>query len=100
MGSATLFTSEHTCGVITSGAAYCWGANPFGQLGTGSTTPSTVPVAVAGGLAFSALSASGLHTCGLATDGVAYCWGNNTNGQLGIGTTISSDVPVKVLAQQ
>src|SRR2546430_15741605 len=52
----------HTCGVTTSGAAFCWGSNSSGQLGGsaasqcetdyyGSGVPcSTTAVAVAGGL--------------------------------------------------
>ena len=84
---------EHTCGVTTSGAAYCWGSNLFGELGTGVTTgpeqcrsgpvslsqpracaPS--PVAVAGGLRFNAVSAGYAYTCGVTTNGAAYCWGD------------------------
>ena len=38
----------HTCGVTTEGVAYCWGWNGFGQLGDGTTTTRTKPVAVAG----------------------------------------------------
>jgi len=34
------------CGATTGGAAYCWGYNPYGQLGNGSTTNSSVPVLV------------------------------------------------------
>src|SRR2546426_940676 len=66
---------DHTCGVTTGGAAYCWGNNGFGQLGTGTTTNSATPVAVAGALTFAAVSAStGSFTCGL-TVGAACCWG-------------------------
>jgi alpha-tubulin suppressor-like RCC1 family protein len=39
---------DHTCGVITTGAVYCWGKNDVGQLGTGTTTDSDVPVRVVG----------------------------------------------------
>jgi regulator of chromosome condensation (RCC1) repeat-containing protein len=37
-----------TCGVSLAGAVYCWGANVYGQLGNGTTSPSNVPVRVAG----------------------------------------------------
>jgi alpha-tubulin suppressor-like RCC1 family protein len=43
---------DHTCGITTGGAAYCWGANGSGQLGTGTFTPSPVPAPVAGGITF------------------------------------------------
>src|SRR6266516_4352386 len=84
-----------TCGVTLSSAAYCWGDNTFGQLGNGTTTFSTTPVAVSGGLAFAAVSA-GYHTCGVTLSSAAYCWGYNLVGQLGNGTTTNSDVPVAV----
>ena len=41
-----------SCGVAVGGAAYCWGENSSGQLGNGTTSSSTVPVAVVGGLLF------------------------------------------------
>ncbi len=73
----------HTCGVTTSGAAYCWGDNGRGQLGNGTYTNSTTPVPVAGGLTFAAVSAGYLHTCGVTKSGAAYCWGEGGMGQLG-----------------
>lgn len=36
----------HTCGLTTTGAAYCWGDNGSGQLGAGNIPPTHAPVAV------------------------------------------------------
>ena len=85
-----------TCGVTTSGAAYCWGYNGGGQLGDGTTTNSLTPVAVSGGLTFAAVSAGSGQTCGVTTSGAAYCWGSNDYGEGGRGTFTSSSTPVAV----
>ena len=90
----------YTCGLAASGAAFCWGDNIWGELGSGVTSPSSnVPVAVAGGLAFRTLSTGNYHACALAGGNVAYCWGDNGEGQLGSGTTNLSPSPVKVIYQ-
>ncbi len=86
----------HTCGVTTSGAAYCWGYNANGQLGDGTTTTRLSPVPVSGGLTFAAVSAGFAHTCGVTTGGGAYCWGDNSDGGLGDGTTTARLSPVPV----
>jgi Big-like domain-containing protein/Regulator of Chromosome Condensation (RCC1) repeat protein/regulator of chromosome condensation (RCC1) repeat-containing protein len=84
-----------TCGLTTSGAAHCWGGNEAGQLGDGSTTESHVPVAVTGGLTFTALSVAA-HACGTIATGAAYCWGENYGGQLGDSSTADRHIPVAV----
>lgn len=75
--STTVFA--HSCGLTSDGAAYCWGGD--GNLGAGSTTASSTPVAVAGGLSFSVLVAYDVQTCGLTSAGAAYCWGDPENDQ-------------------
>ena len=84
--------SAHTCGLTSTGIAYCWGSNGNGQLGDGSTDNRLLPVAVSGGHTFSMIAAGAGHTCGLTSAGAAYCWGFNMFGQLG-----DSSAPIHLL---
>src|SRR5438477_474356 len=79
--------ANHTCGVTTSRAAYCWGHNAAGEIGDGTRMNRSSPVLVGGGLRFVALGTGGETTCGVTTTGAAYCWGDNQFGQLGDGTS-------------
>ena len=76
----------HTCGIDTDGAAWCWGSNYFGKLGTGSTAEFQIraPARVAGGHVFQQIVPSTSFTCALDVDGHAWCWGAH-QGALGIG---------------
>jgi alpha-tubulin suppressor-like RCC1 family protein/uncharacterized protein YjdB len=66
----------HSCGLTTTGAAYCWGDNTWQTLGNGTTGGlSWAPVPVTGGLTFIALAAATYASCGLSADGATYCWG-------------------------
>ena len=74
-----------TCGVTTSGAAYCWGTTESNVF---NTVPARrgIPTPVASAIRFSAI-VSGVHdACALTAAGVAYCWGDGEfPGQLGRG---------------
>jgi alpha-tubulin suppressor-like RCC1 family protein len=91
---------SHTCGLVAGGVADCWGSNVYGELGDSTTTSRGGPVAVAGGITFTAITAGGDHgdnfTCGLTASGVAYCWGYGGGGELGNGADTSATVPVPV----
>ncbi len=94
---------DFTCGLIASGAAFCWGYNGSGQLGDNTTNDAVSPVAVAGALRFSMIDAGASHTCGVTTasatpaiDRQVYCWGYGGNGQLGNTANLNSSIPVRV----
>ena len=94
--SSLVAGTSHTCGLVSGGAAYCWGHGGSGQLGDGTQTKHTTPAPVSGGLAFTSLAAGANHTCALVSGGAAYCWGTNWAGQLGDGTNQDRITPVAV----
>jgi alpha-tubulin suppressor-like RCC1 family protein len=89
---------SHSCTILETGGAKCWGANGSGQLGDGTTTNRTMPVDVIGlSSGVSAIATGGGHTCALTAGGGIKCWGWNANGQLGDGTTTDRATPVDVV---
>jgi len=92
---------NHALALLDSGAVMAWGYNNSGQLGTGSTTSSKLPVPVkdSTGLAnlagVSAIAAGGSHSAAVVGGGVL-AWGLNSGGQLGDGTTTTRKLPKAV----
>lgn len=70
----------HTCAVLRSGKARCWGTNTSGQLGDRSTNERHLPVLVrrSDGSALTgivSMAAGTDHTCALLRSGKVACWG-------------------------
>jgi alpha-tubulin suppressor-like RCC1 family protein len=84
----------------SDGRAYAWGDNSYGQLGDGTTTRRTRPVAVddSGVLSGKTITtvAAGMHSLALSADGELFAWGYNVSGGVGDGTTVDRAVPVRV----
>jgi regulator of chromosome condensation (RCC1) repeat-containing protein len=79
------------------GGVLCWGDNSSGELGNGTNTGSTVPVAVSGLIGgVQAISAGSEFTCAVTEAGAVECWGNNGDGNLGDGDGADTNVPMMI----
>ncbi len=99
---ATSVGGNHNLALCSDGTLAAWGQNTNGQLGNGSTTNSSVPVAVTtagtplAGKTIVDMAAGYAHNVVLCSDGTLVTWGYNITGQLGNGSTTNSSVPVAV----
>lgn len=74
---------------IFAGDTWCWGANNWGQFGTGGVDNYVwEPTMASGGTAPAASAALGQgHLCTLRTDQSVWCSGRNFDGEVGDGTS-------------
>jgi alpha-tubulin suppressor-like RCC1 family protein len=90
------FSPVSSASVPANNELWDWGANRFGQLGTGTIESSDVPVRVNGLTGIISIAAGDDHTLALKSDGTVWAWGANNFGELGNGTNIASNIPVQV----
>ena len=92
-GVAQVTTSAYSASFarMTDGSVRAWGSNNNGELGDGSTTSRSTPVAVTGLTGPTAdIAAGGFHGLAAMADGSVRAWGHNYFGTLGDGTTTQS----------
>ena len=87
---------DHSCAILADGKVMCWGHNPWGGLGDGTTTDSAIPVQVSANFFPTSIAVGRGHACALLNGGKVMCWGSSGNGQLGDGTTTNHLTPVEV----
>jgi hypothetical protein len=90
-------SGAHLVVLIAGGAVAASGWNNYGQLGDGSTSDSSIPVAVSGLSDAEAVGSGNFQSIALKSDGTVYAWGHNLYGTLGNGTNTDSLTPVLVL---
>jgi alpha-tubulin suppressor-like RCC1 family protein len=89
---------DHACALLEDGTARCWGYTRFGgELGNGTSSGSTTPVAVSGLTNATNITSAAYHTCAALDDGTVRCWGSNIYGQLGDGIGNKYTTPMAVV---
>jgi alpha-tubulin suppressor-like RCC1 family protein len=100
LSDVTLATGARTNAIFDSNdLLYACGSGDAGELGDGSTSPTSIPTPIIGlpsGAKVTALTSSWEGSGALLANGDYYDWGYNAAGQLGIGTTTNSATPAKV----
>lgn len=102
--TAVVVGDAHSCVLLTTGAAACFGSDAVGQVGDSSTAGddcggvacAPTPHAVVYGGRFTRLIAVGDATCGNTVDDHLVCWGDGTRGELGDGAASVQPFPGEV----
>jgi lysophospholipase L1-like esterase len=79
----------HSMALESDGTVLAWGDGGSGELGTGNTDGSLVPIQVPGlgaGSGVVSIAAGGGDSFAITQSGSVFAWGNNAYGELGDGT--------------
>ena len=106
VGGINFVAIDGSVAIDTNNNCWAWGLNTNGQLGNGSTTTTSSPVAMVGApgsngntVAVASFCETGVpsHTLTLDSDGYCYAVGQNNLGQLGDNTTTDRSSPISVI---
>ncbi len=98
MITAVAGSDANSFALTSASTVLAWGSNSSGELGDGTNTDSTTPVAVKlpPGTTVTAIAAGTFHTLALSSAGTVLAWGGNFSGELGDGTNTDRSEPVPV----
>jgi alpha-tubulin suppressor-like RCC1 family protein len=89
--------AQHSLALASDKTVWAWGANTYGQLGTGNNDASKVPVKIPSLTNVIAIAANSNYSLALKNDGTVWAWGRNDYGQLGISPkSDNNNTPVQV----
>ncbi|HEX9101110.1 MAG TPA: chromosome condensation regulator RCC1 [Polyangia bacterium] len=84
---------NHTCAIMSTGGARCWGSNYYGEVGN-PASDGMVPADVVGlSSGVISISAGNLRTCAATSAGAVRCWGAEANDSLVNATDVPVDAP-------
>lgn len=79
--------AQHALALRHDGSVWAWGSNGSGELGDGTTTSRTLPVATLLTSLITAIAAGRSMSLAIGPGGSVQSWGENGYGQLGSGST-------------
>ena len=91
--------NHHSLFLRSDGKVFACGNNFYSQLGDGTTTNNSTPIAISTtnigtSLPIIAIAAGNHHSLFLRSDGKVFACGYNSNGRLGDGTTTQRETPI------
>ena len=90
--------ADMTCGLTTTGGAYCWGLPMYFSTGTSMPFLNGIPEPIDGTHLFSRLDVGwDAGACGLTTANLPICWGVDGYGQVGNGGASPGAPPTPVV---
>ena len=100
--AAALFCAATPARAVDTGLVASWGRNTDGEIGDGTSTQRTSPVAIGvtpfGNASVIQVAGGVNHSCALDVNGRVWCWGLGNNGQLGDNTGVQRLTQTAVLS--